>query len=119
MNILVVDDSSVIRNFITQLLKDAGHMVITGEDGRVGLEKYKAFSDLDLIISDYNMPKMNGIEFIIEVRKLDQDIPILICTTEVEEEYKIKGSKAGANGWLVKPIKEDQLLDIVKQIEEK
>ena len=102
MKILVVDDSITIRSYITQLLEAESYQVIQGEDGNIGVQKFKENHDLDLVISDLNMPNKNGIEMIAEIRKYNQDIPILMCTTESEEGLKKQGAQAGANGWVVK-----------------
>lgn len=115
VKVLAVDDSETMRNMVKQTLEIAGYEVILAEDGTDAVEKYKDDS-FDLIITDINMPLMDGITFIKEIRKVDDAIPILTLTTESEEEMKQKGRDAGADGWIVKPFRPAQFLDIIKQI---
>lgn len=114
--ILAVDDSSAMRNMVRQALEYGGYQVIMAEDGRQALDRFEKTKEVDLIITDINMPVMDGITFISEIRKGNQDVPILTLTTESEDDVKKTGFEAGANGWIVKPFQPAQFLDIVKQL---
>ncbi len=102
--ILVVDDSSTVRKLIINILKGADYETVEAVDGVDALEKL-AQEDIDLIIADLNMPRMNGLELIRTIRKdpVYADIPIVMLTTEGSEEDKKRGFEAGANVYLVKP----------------
>lgn len=113
--ILAIDDSETMRDMVEQTLEMGDYNVVLAVDGQDGLDKFKS-NKIDLIVTDINMPVMDGITFIREVRAIDKEVPILSLTTESEEEMKQKGSEAGANGWIVKPLHPAQLLDIIEQI---
>jgi len=115
--ILIVDDASSIRSLISMTLKSSGYDVVEAIDGKDGLSKVKA-EKVDMIISDLNMPNMNGIEFITEVKKdaALKFIPIVMLTTESEESKKQDGQKAGAMAWIIKPVKPEILLATVKKV---
>ncbi len=102
--ILVVDDSATVRKLIINILKSADYETVEAVDGVDALEKL-AQEDIDLIIADLNMPRMNGLELIRTIRKdpVYSDIPIVMLTTEGSEEDKKRGFEAGANVYLVKP----------------
>ena len=102
--ILVVDDSSTVRKLIINILKAEDYETVEAVDGVDALEKL-AQNDIDLIIADLNMPRMNGLELIRTIRKdpLYTDIPIVMLTTEGSEDDKKRGFEAGANVYLVKP----------------
>jgi len=121
-NILTVDDSPTLRASVKFVLDDAGYNVIQGENGLEGLEKLKEMRKkgerVSLIISDVNMPKMNGLEFLKKVKSSespDKFIPIIILTTENESLLKQKGKQYGASGWMTKPFKPNLLLSVVKK----
>lgn len=113
--ILIIDDSPIVRNLHSVMLKAAGYDTETAENGYDALEKALR-SDFDLMIVDINMPKMDGFAFCREIRNTDkyQNIPLLIVSTESEAEDKMKGFKAGANLYLVKPVKMEVLVENVK-----
>lgn len=118
--ILIVDDSATLRASVNFVLTDAGYDVIQAKDGKEGLEKleecHRSERKINMIISDINMPVMDGITFIKEVKKGNfRFVPILILTTESENAKKMEGKAAGASGWLVKPFKPEQLLWVVKK----
>ena len=118
--ILIVDDSATLRASVNFVLTDAGYEVIQAKDGQEGLEKLeeckRSERKINMIISDINMPVMDGISFIKDVKKGDfRFVPILILTTESENAKKMEGKAAGASGWLVKPFKPEQLLWVVKK----
>ncbi|AXH09795.1 response regulator [Malaciobacter halophilus] len=113
--LLIVDDSTMLRDMLNYALNEGGYNDVTEAiDGVDGLEKAKA-SMYDLIITDVNMPNMDGLTLITELRKLSQyaNKPILVLTTERSDEMKAKGKAAGATGWIVKPFVPDQLLKAV------
>lgn len=113
--LLIVDDSTMLRDMLNYALNEGGYTdVVEGVDGVDGLEKAKA-STFDLIITDVNMPNMDGLTLIAELRKLPQyaSKPILVLTTERSDEMKAKGKAAGATGWIVKPFVPEQLLKAV------
>jgi len=115
--ILTVDDSASIRQMVGFTLKKEGHSVVVAEDGAIGLNKAKT-EDIDMILCDVNMPNMDGISMVSEVRKLPKCkfIPIIMLTTESQPEMKQKGKNAGATGWIVKPFKPDQLIGVLKKV---
>jgi two-component system chemotaxis response regulator CheY len=114
-NILAVDDSEPMRKMVELVLKSGGHQVTLANDGVEALQKFQA-GKFDLIVTDINMPNMNGIELIKAVRAQHSDIPIVALTTESEDDMRKKGAEAGADGWVVKPFKPAQFLDIIRQI---
>jgi two-component system, chemotaxis family, chemotaxis protein CheY len=116
-NILTVDDSPSIRQMIKVTLAPTGHNVIEAGDGAQGLEKAKS-GKLDLVITDLNMPVMNGLEFIRALRALPAfvGLPIVFLTTESNEAVKAEAKKAGATGWITKPFKQEQLLAVVAKL---
>src|SRR5277367_2749683 len=107
--VLSVDDSSSIRQMVSFTLRGAGYEVAEAVDGRDGLAKAGG-SRFDLIVTDLNMPNMDGLQLIAAVRKLPgyTFIPILMLTTESQAEKKDAGRKAGATGWIVKPFAAEQ-----------
>jgi two-component system chemotaxis response regulator CheY len=115
MKLLIVDDSTMLRDMLSYALNEGGYSDVTeAVDGVDGLNKAKS-TQFDLIISDVNMPNMDGITMVSEVRKLPQysKTPILVLTTERSDEMKSKGKAAGATGWIVKPFVPDQFLKAV------
>ncbi|MFT5521804.1 MAG: two-component system chemotaxis response regulator CheY [Enterobacterales bacterium] len=115
--ILVVDDSSSMRQMIKFSLQSAGHTVTEAGDGKAGLLVVQN-GQFDLILTDLNMPIMNGFEFSKEVRKLSnfKYTPILMLTTESDSGKKRLGKAAGVTGWIVKPFKPEKLLATVNKL---
>lgn len=115
--ILAVDDSASMRQMVTFTLKGAGFDVIDAVDGVDALGKAKTGS-VDLVLTDVNMPRMDGISLIKELRALPsyKFTPILMLTTESGSEKKGEGKSAGATGWIVKPFNPDQLLATIKKV---
>lgn len=115
--ILTVDDSASIRQMVSFTLKSAGYTVIEASDGQEGLDKAKA-NPVNLILTDQNMPKMDGLTLIKTLRGLPQyrATPILMLTTESSDAMKSQGRSAGATGWLVKPFDPAKLLEVVKKV---
>ena len=118
MKLLIVDDSTMLRDMLAYALNEGGYSdVDEAVDGVEGLNKAKV-TEYDLIISDVNMPNMDGLTMIEEVRKLPNYAkkPILVLTTERSEDIKAKGKAAGATGWIVKPFVPDKLLKAVNTV---
>jgi two-component system, chemotaxis family, chemotaxis protein CheY len=115
--ILTVDDAPTMRKLIAFTLSSAGHKILEAPDGVAALEVLKT-ARVDLIITDVNMPRMDGIELTRNVRRLAQHArtPLLIVTTESQPGVKASGKLAGATGWIVKPFDGVQLLAIVKRV---
>jgi len=115
--ILAVDDSASMRQMVSFTLKGAGFDVVEAADGVEALGKAKG-DKFDLVISDVNMPNMDGLTLVAELRKLGdfKFTPILLLTTESSMEKKKEGKAAGATGWIVKPFNPDQLLKTVNKV---
>jgi len=114
--ILSVDDSGSIRQMVSFTLRGAGYDVIEAVDGQDGLDKAKQ-KTVDLVLTDQNMPRMDGITLIKTLRSMPayRSVPILMLTTESGDAMKAQGKSAGATGWLVKPFDPQKLLDVVKK----
>ncbi|MCY7295370.1 response regulator [Alteromonas sp. a30] len=115
--ILTVDDSASMRAMVVFTLRGEGYEVSEAVNGKEGLDLAKA-DIFDLIISDVNMPIMNGIEFVTNVRKEEKYrfTPILMLTTESGTDLKLQGKAAGATGWIVKPFDPQKLIAVVKKV---
>ncbi len=115
--ILIVDDSASMRQMVEFTLKEAGHDVMVAEDGQVALNIAKGAAS-DLVITDINMPNMDGITLIKELRALApyKFTPILTLTTESTTDKKMEGKEAGATGWIVKPFNPEKLLATVNKV---
>lgn len=117
-NILIVDDSATMLMSVQNNLEIAGFKVETAEDGVKAMTKLKGGLKPDLVITDINMPNMNGLELIRKIRTLPgfRFTPILTLTTESQAAKRDEGKAAGATGWLVKPVGGADLLKIIKQV---
>ncbi len=115
--ILCVDDSASIRQMVGFTLKSAGYEVVEAVDGMDGLDKAKSRT-INLVLTDQNMPRMDGLTLIKSLRALPQykSVPILMLTTESSEAMKSQGRAAGATGWLVKPFDPQKLIEVVKKV---
>ncbi|MFD1121261.1 response regulator [Methylophilus flavus] len=115
--ILTVDDSGSLRQMVAFSLKAAGYDVVQAVDGQDGLNRAKE-KTVDLVLTDQNMPVMDGLTLITNLRTLAsyQRVPILMLTTESSDEMKAKGKAAGANGWLVKPFDPKRLIEVVQKV---
>ena len=115
--VLTVDDSASIRQMVAFTLKSAGYEVMEAKEGEDGLNKAKGRT-ADLVLTDQNMPKMDGLTLIKTLRGLPQyrSVPILMLTTESSDAMKAAGRAAGATGWLVKPFDRKKLLEVVKKV---
>ena len=115
--IMVVDDSNAIRQSVTFILKENGYETLEACDGQDGFEKLKD-QKVDLVISDVNMPNMDGISMIRELRATETHkfTPILVLTTESQASIMQEGKSAGATGWIVKPFSNDKLIATIRKV---
>ena len=116
-SILIVDDSASVRQVVGISLRQAGYEVIEGTDGKDALTKLKG-QKVHLIISDVNMPNMDGITFVAEAKKLPayKFTPVIMLTTESQEEKKRQAQAAGAKAWVTKPFQPEQMLSAVAKL---
>ncbi|HYN37846.1 MAG TPA: response regulator [Rhodospirillales bacterium] len=117
-SILLVDDSATILMSMSSILGRAGYQVEQAESGEAAMGKLKGGIAPKLIITDFNMPGMNGAQLIGEARKLAalRFVPMLVLTTESQQSKRDEAKAAGATGWLVKPVDPGQLLAVIKQL---
>lgn len=115
--IMTVDDAQTMRKIIGFTLAEAGYQVVEAQDGAAALEALRGRT-VDAVISDVNMPNMDGIELTRQLRTLPAyaRTPIILLTTESDAEVKNRGRAAGATGWIVKPFKPDQLLAVMSKV---
>ena len=116
--IMLVDDSATILLSVSSILSKAGYAVEKAANAELAMQKFNGGVKIDLLITDLNMPGMNGIELIREVRKLPayKFVPILFLTTESQQARKLEAKAAGASGWIVKPATADELLNTIKLV---
>lgn len=116
--ILIVDDSESIRELISSALTESGFIIHKAINGVDAIEKLKMLSNISLILTDLNMPVMDGLMLVKEVRAIEKYkyMPILILTTETEVQKKIIAKEAGATGWLVKPFEKDKLIKVINKV---
>ncbi|MBI9112953.1 response regulator [Maridesulfovibrio ferrireducens] len=117
-HILIVDDSKTVRNLVAFIMKKEGFKVSTAEDGLDGLEKLYSLEKVDLIISDVNMPRMDGFTYIKTVREQEayKDIPIIVLSTEGQEKDIQTGLNLGANLYMVKPAQPEKMVKNIKML---
>jgi len=115
--ILTVDDSASMRQMVSFTLKRAGYTVVEAADGVEALN-YARTSAVDLVLTDVNMPNMDGISLVRELRQLQayKFVPMLMLTTESGQDKKMQGKAAGATGWLVKPFNPEKLLATIAKV---
>ena len=115
--ILTIDDSASIRQMVAMTLKSAGLTVIEAGNGLEGYNKATT-ETVHAVVTDLNMPVMNGLEFLKKFRQhpAGKGIPVILLTTESDEELKRQAREAGATGWIVKPFKQDQLLAVIRKV---
>ncbi|MEY8205839.1 MAG: response regulator [Bermanella sp.] len=115
-NIIAVDDSVAIRTLMQVVLESAGHTVFLFENGRLALD-FARGHNVDLVITDLNMPEMGGMSLVSHLRRLDEykTKPILVITTETADYKKQKAKTIGATGWIAKPVDKDRLLRAVER----
>jgi two-component system chemotaxis response regulator CheY len=115
--IMTADDSASVRQMVSFTLKQNGYTVVEAVDGKDALQKIQG-QKVDMLITDLNMPNLDGIGLIKGVRALAayKFIPIVMLTTESQDSKKQEGKSAGATGWIVKPFQPDQLIGVVKKV---
>ncbi len=115
--IMTVDDSASVRQMVRFTLEEAGYGVVEAVDGKDAISKLSA-TPVQLVITDLNMPNMDGIQLIKGVRQSSTHrfVPIIMLTTESQDSKKQEGKQAGATGWIIKPFKPDQLKAVVKKV---
>jgi len=116
--IMLVDDSTTILLSVSSVLTKSGYSVEKASSAEAALQKLGSGIKIDLLLTDLNMPGMNGIELIKEVRKLPayKFVPILFLTTESQQAKKQEAKAAGASGWIVKPATADELLNTIRLV---
>jgi len=114
---MIVDDSASLRQVVSMALKRAGYDVIEASDGNDGLKKLDG-KKIHLIVSDVNMPGMDGLTMVAEIKKMPsyKFTPIIMLTTEAGADKKAQGKSVGAKAWMVKPFKPEQMLDAVSKL---
>jgi two-component system, chemotaxis family, chemotaxis protein CheY len=117
IKIMTVDDSASMRQMVSFTLREAGYEVIEAIDGKDALDKIER-NPIHMLITDINMPNLDGIGLVRKVRAhaVYRFIPIILLTTESQELKKQEGKAAGATGWIIKPFKPDQLLNVVRKV---
>ena len=116
--VLVVDDSSTMRQMVAYTLTSAGYEVVEAGNGKEAVTKLNAGTKPALVVTDLNMPEMDGITLITEIRKMAafKFTPILMLTTESTDDKKKAGQSAGATGWIVKPFNPEQMLKVIQKV---
>lgn len=116
--VLVVDDSPTMRQMVAFTLTNAGYQVVEAGNGKEAVGKVNAGAKPDLVVTDLNMPEMDGITLIKEIRKMPalKFTPILMLTTEASDDKKKAGQAAGATGWIVKPFNPEQMMAVIKKV---
>lgn len=115
--ILAVDDTRALRNMLVACLRDAGHDVVEASDGKEALDQLRKHRP-DMVITDLNMPVMNGLDFIENARNVPEgrSLPMVLLTTETAQELKQRAREVKATGWIAKPFDPDQILGLVDQL---
>lgn len=116
MKILIVDDSDVVRTVVRQALVLGGYPdIVEAEDGVAALEKARTLvKDIALFVLDVNMPRMDGITLVSELRQLGTSAPIIMLTTETEKSKMVRAKEKGATGWIIKPFNAEKFLEVVQ-----
>lgn len=115
--VMTVDDSATVRQVLRMTLEQEGYAVLEANDGKDALQKFPE-NGVDMVVTDLNMPNMDGIDLIKEIRQKPgaRFMPIIMLTTESQPEKKTEGKKAGASGWITKPFRPEQLLAVVRMV---
>jgi two-component system chemotaxis response regulator CheY len=115
--IMIVDDSASVRQMVAFTLEDAGYTVVEAENGKAAIEKLNG-PRINMFILDLNMPDMDGVELTNSLRSMDRyrSTPIIMLSTESHSSEKLRAKDAGANGWITKPFKPDQLVNVIKTV---
>ena len=117
IKVLAIDDSRTIRNLVRKAMEDAGFDCTTADDGLDGVERFAEVAP-DVVITDINMPRMDGFGVIDAIRggTANRTVPILVLTTESAEELKARARRAGATGWIVKPFEDTAIVSVVRRV---
>ena len=117
IRVLAIDDSRTIRNLVSKVMEEAGFDCVVAEDGVQGVARF-AEVDPDVVITDINMPNMDGFGVIESIRggSFNRTVPILVLTTEVADQLKDRARKAGATGWIVKPFDDVMIISVIRQV---
>ncbi len=117
IKVLAIDDSRTIRHLLSMTLGDAGFDVVTADDGVEGVETFQG-ANADVVITDINMPNMDGFGVINSIRQgeVNNRVPILVLTTESGDDLKARARDAGATGWIVKPFDDVSLISALKRV---
>ena len=117
MKVMIVDDSAIMRRVIEQILEMLGHEAVQAAHGREALERLEEHGDVGLILLDWNMPEMNGLDFLTSAQQDEryQDIPVIMLTTESERRKMIQAIEAGAKHYLTKPFQPETLATKILQ----
>lgn len=111
-----MDDSETMRQMVSMTLQRSGFKIFTADNGAKALEIAKEIEDIDLVITDINMPVMNGLQLLKSLKEYDKNLSVIILTTESEETMKKEAVSLGTLGWIVKPFKPTNLSDIVSRV---
>jgi len=117
--ILVVDDSKLMHKMYEVMLRQ--YPLVYASDGRQALDRLREHADIDLVLLDINMPNMNGLEFLAELRtsSANDDVSVIIISTEGREEDTARGMEAGATAYIKKPFRNEEILDVISRLEKK
>ena len=112
MSVLVIDDSRAVRTIIRSILREMNLDVVEAGNGQEGIDRLRDSANIDLVLVDWNMPVMDGLEFIIAVRadKVYDPVRIVMVTTETESSQISRALAAGANEYVMKPFTKDVLV---------
>ncbi|HOV12961.1 MAG TPA: response regulator [Spirochaetota bacterium] len=118
MTFFIVDDSTVLRTIVKTTLSNYGYSdTVEAEDGEDALNKLnKLNKKVDLFILDINMPKLNGLELLEEIRKKDKSTPIIMLTTESDKEKMVLAKELGATGWIIKPFEKEKFMKVIEML---
>jgi two-component system chemotaxis response regulator CheY len=116
--VLVVDDSETVRQQVGDALSQAGLVVVEARDGLDGLERIAEHQDLSVLILDVNMPRLNGLDMLDKLKENPKTaaLPVLILTTEAQSSMVTRAKQAGAKAWLIKPVRMELLVDVVRKL---
>ena len=117
VRILFVEDETDLVAIISDTLNKLKANFVTAENGQIALEKFKEYNDFDLIVTDINMPVMNGLELIKNIRELNQDIPVIIMSAHTEPEYIKSAEELGVDNYLLKPFDFIKFINIISTLE--